>query len=401
MRFFVLPRSSFRLFALAALVSGVVLAGCSAPPPTKSPQEMIKTGYRNTVFADSGAFEVRLRTDLSGTDPEKKVQHAVATVTLTGDGSFKDQALAANLTANVSMKSDDSLYAGEADAHLTKEALFVTLSKLVDSQKTFSDEQLAKFMGKTWRIPLPPDVASSYAGAAQQYRGFFNEQPATAAAAVSPASVVDIASVVGKKSTVAGKAAVAPVVAPVAQNTGGLARGIHEMFTNGAYLTGLQYEGSERVKGEPSYHYSAAVDRAQIRAFFDTMAKESGRTLNDADVKNLQDIVDKLTVRIHMWVTAKGEMLTKVLIDGSIDTFTAADGASQGSGTVSLEILSYDFGKTVTVQAPSPSEDFDLFSLLGGLGSLGGADGMPIDGVGGDTTGGVSGGGLPSTEAIK
>lgn len=386
MRFFALPRRlSFRLFVLAALASGVVLAGCSAPPPTKSPQDMIKTGYRNTIFADSGAFEVRLRADLSGTDPDKKVQHAVANVTLTGDGSLKDQALAANVTVNASMKSDDSLYAGEADAHLTKEALFVTLSKLVDSQKTFSDEQMAKFMGKTWRIPLPPNVAASYAGAAQQYRAFFDSP-----VAVSP---VPASKSPGKKSL----AAPAVVPAAVPQDADGFARGVHEMFTNGAYLTNLQYEGSERVKGEPSYHYSAVIDRAQMQTFFDNLVKESGRTLNEVDTKNLQDIVSKLTIRIHMWVTAKGEMLTKVLVDGSIDTFTATDGVSQGAGTVSLEILSYDFGKTVTVQAPSPSEDFDLFSLLGGLGSLGGG----VDALPEDVPAAGLPSGLPSTKAIK
>lgn len=280
---------------------------------------MLQTGITNLLAQKSSDFTINLNGNMLGKDAESKPQNLTFDVVVQGDSSKVDE-FAANfntkLTANVKVNQD--AYVADAELRGDQKNLFAVLIKLTGPEKDIPKDQIAAFVNKWWKIPLPENF----------YQDLVKN-------ADSSASLLKI-------------------------------QQIYQASID--YLKDISYEGVDTVGGLKSYHYTAEVDAGKLKAFLQGYFKSNGGELTDENLKDFNDFFDNAKTNAEFWVSMDGQILNRIKFDVKMNKILGSDGKSAGKGELHFDMAGSNYGKTVTVQEPVGAQEFDLFGMLEGLG---------------------------------
>lgn len=312
---------SRRLISVTLVTVLAVSSGCTwfAPKPPKEAADMLQTGLTNLLAQKSGDYTMRINGNLLGKDAENKPQNMVFDLSGTGDSLKKDMvATDFNTKLAMSLKINQDAYAANAELRGNEKSIFAILTSLTGPEKDIPKDQISGFLNTWWKIPLPEN--------------FYKDLVANK----------DMSSYLVKVQQ------------------------IYQAALD--YLKDVSYEGVDTIGGLKSYHYSAEVDMAKLKAFLEGYLKSNGSSMTAEDIKEYNELINNAKADADFWVSMDGQILNRIKFDVKLNKILASDGASAGKGELHFDTTGSNFGKTVTVQEPTPVQEFDLFGLLGGLG---------------------------------
>ncbi len=324
---------SRRLVSVALVAVLAIASGCAwfAPKPPKEAKDMLQTGIANLVAQKAGDFLLSVSGNLLGKDADNKPQNMTFDISANGDSS-KTGALASDFntkfTANVKVNQD--AYVVGAELRGNNKSIFAVLNSLTGPEKDIPKDQIAQFLNKWWKIPLPENFYANL------------EKSADTAYLVK----------------------------------------IQEVYKAALdYLKDISYEGVDTIGGLKSYHYSAQVDAGKLKAFLEGYFKSNGKAMTEQDVKEFNDFFQNSTANAEFWVSMDSQILNRIKLDVKMNNIVGSDGKSAGKGELHFDTTGSNYGKTVTVQEPADAQEFDLFGMLGGFGidPTGGAVTAPSD----------------------
>lgn len=315
--------SSRRILNVSLGVSLVLVlalsSGCAwfAPKPPREAKDMIQTGMANFVKQGGSDVHGTLKIDLLGKDTANKPQSGGLDLTFDGDsvGFSGLSSPSFNLTLKGSLSSNNDVYKASADIHANDKNYFAKLNELTGPDRIIPKELVATTIGSWWKIPLP-----------NSFYQRLGEDP-------------------GIKNYVA------------------QLQGVYQVAMD--YVKDVSYEGTDKIGGVESYHYSTHLDTGKLKAFLEGSSRSRGAQMTVQDIKDFNDTMDNLSGDVDFWVSMNGEILDRVVLGFKIGKIPGDNGTSAGKGNISLDLAFSNFGKVIQVQEPADSKEFDLFGLTG------------------------------------
>lgn len=295
-------------------------SGCAwfAPKPPKSPKEMLLTGLTNYVAQNSVDFSVSMDANALGKDDEGKPQNTRFDVNFSGESQMNAQGLAeamnSTLLANVTINKD--VYQANAEVRSGKDVIYAVLNSLAGVEKELPKEQLDQLLGKWWKIPLPKELTSLPTLGRNQM-------------------VTELKKVLSDSEK---------------------------------YIKSLDYEGTDMIKGVDSYHYSVVLDREKLQALVDEYATK--QEMSAEDKQDLQKTLASAALHLDFWVSRDALIFNGLKARLKLDMITGSDRKLAGKADGEVMLTLSGFGKSVVLNEPKESQEFDLFGLLGSFGVL-------------------------------
>lgn len=290
---------------------------------------MLQTGASNLMLSPSQESEMKMNLHLNGKDETGKAQNIRFDMKVTGDSSsdLEKKNFSFNSLINASLIMNQDKYDLGAELRGDQKNIFVVLQKL--SGKEVPQEMIGQYIGKWWKIPLPETLPGEMSGK--------KLNPAEFEEAIKKAAM---------------------------------------------YLTGISYKGVDTVRGLKSYHYTAQVDRAKVKADLEKfIIDQEGTEMTAQEKQDFNESFANIFLDIDYWITMDTQVLNQMKLNFKLDKLIGDEGKSVGKGSASLDLVYFNFGKVVMVTEPAGAEEFDLFGLLGSFGAMGGGV-MPTDAQG-------------------
>lgn len=339
-------RRSLITLSAAALTLALLGAGCTNPFK-KDSAAVLKTATDQWVAADSVRMDATLALDFAIADPGKETQRGNINLRIAGAGAGK----------TVTDQRGDVTLTLRADTPFGDGAL--TLDERVVGQVIYLRLQDVSFTAKGSDAP-PQATIDAMLGAAKGVIGGKWVK-------LDPQEIASLAQGLGG----------ANVKLPTPEEMQSLQDAAKEALRANPILAFRQDLGKQKVGNLKAYHYRVGINRASIGALINQLAPRYGvqesdlteitRALEDEQVRSLID-----GVAGEVWISKKTNDIVKVSLPIDLTQLTKEEGTVTGNFTVALS----DWGKPVTVEAPSDSQSIQelLGPLLGGFlgGGLGG-----------------------------
>lgn len=282
-----------------------LLSGCNSAPQ-KPAEEVLKDGVTKLSQVTSATYDVSLKGDIK--DPTSTdVTFDVSASGLIDIKDMKAPKFALKLDGSASDKSGlDGKLNGEF--RLDKDMAYFNVMNL-DSKMLTLPADVKALMNKWWSSKLPQDVMDQLQ-----------------------------ASTTG--STSAGGTQESKVQA---------------LFADSSLFSKPTLIGTESVGGEPSWHYQTSVDKAGLVAFMKKAAEQEGTTVTADQLDKMNKQMDKVTISGDVWIGTQSGVLNK--FNG---TLIMTGAATEPSGTVSVSMELGSVNQAVTVDVPSPVEEFTM-----------------------------------------
>jgi hypothetical protein len=306
----------------ALMIATLVLVGCGPVndfQPPKSPDEMVQEGMKRLNTVTSHQFDFKMNGDFTG---PKSVPNSQVTLALKFSGGAdskqpKDPKL--NLKADLNVKADGQNVAAAADLRLENKTAYVNLQKLDLPKEANLPKEIQTYMNKWWSIALGPylDQLSS-------------------SLPLTPGSVANLTPEQKK---------------------------IKEEFEKTKFFKDITYKGNETVKDEPSYAYTATLDKAAFMNFalkaMETQERFKQQPMTEQDKNELKKAMDGITFDAKLWVGQKSGILNKM--EGAMKIKGAAD--TDPSGTLNFTMEMWGFNQGIKVEVPKDAIAFPVESL--------------------------------------
>jgi hypothetical protein len=315
--------NKFRIILAASVLSLLVLSGCQSQP-AKSPEQVIQEGLSKLSSVTAYSYEVSAIGDLKG---PKDTPPAVVKFDLNAKGGIdlkdpKDPRLNLTLAGNFNADADGGK--GKFEMRLNKEAIFLNLGELVGQGSiAVPDEIKSQFVGKWWKLPIPPESLEEMAQSLPQ----------------------------GKT-----------------ENLTPEQKKMKELVDQTKFFKDIKYVDNAKVMGEDSYHYTAVLDKAAFTEFVKKTAEINGESVSETEMKEMQKSFEMFDFSGDMYVGITSGILNKVK-----GTITIKGDETSPTGSVTIDLSAGDFDKAVTVTAPADAQAFPLDQL--GMG----ASTAPVD----------------------
>lgn len=130
---------------------------------------------------------------------------------------------------------------------------------------------------------------------------------------------------------------------------------IKELFYQLEFLTNLEIEGTERIRGNKTMHITGKLNREDVRVFMIESRELSDDTMTEEERADLDASLDILEgMDIALWVGASDALLYKLQFGGPV--VSEAEGVD---GTFNLMLEMYDYGSDVEVVVPDGAMTFE------------------------------------------
>jgi len=300
---------------LSVLSLAVFLSGCSSVgEPPKPPEEMLKGAFENFGDVLSANYEIGVEADIDSPDSGKtgfdfaldglfdfqKEEEPQVGVKL--DGTFTDE--------NAEVPNGNYKF----ELRLDKDALYSLISEVPKDDNVPAD-LAEQFLGKWWRITLPPQYLNG----------------ADLAFWTKPADE--------SQMTAEEKA-------------------MKDIFEKTEFFREIKYLGTGKVLGENSFRYSAKLDKEAVKAFVAEAENFSGDKISKEDLESFNFALQSSDLNVEVWVGA--EDLTLHKLSGSM----AFDGKEAGKVDLKFDISFGELNTDLSVEIPEDAQEFDPFSYL-------------------------------------
>lgn len=310
------------LAASGLIVLSFGLVGCQqeAAAPEKAPEEAIQEGMAKLTELTSSSYDVKVKGDLKG--PEGELPEKVTfDVTVKGNMEANDpKDPKFNLTLAGSMMADSDGGDGSFEFRMNKEAIYLNLKSLNGKGEVAIPEEIAaELIGKWWTMPIPPEALEELAMTVPSAGGEENMTPEQ--------------------------------------------KQMKELVDNTKFFKDVKYVGTETVGGEASLHYTATLDTAAFAEFTKKASELQGETISESELADMKEALTMFDFAGDLYVGQTSGVLNKVK---GVITFKASPDGDSPTGTITVEGMISDFGKSVTVEVPADAQPIPL-EALGGL----------------------------------
>lgn len=131
--------------------------------------------------------------------------------------------------------------------------------------------------------------------------------------------------------------------------------------------------GIEQMGGEETVHFSVRLDRDGAKKFLQLVGMQMGTVIPDADLAQLDVMLDSLTEGIDLWIDTDDFDVMKMQM-ALVGQFEGEDGDADFDMRVEVEMS--DHGEKMQIEEPEGAQDFNPLMMMGGLGGMEGLEGM-------------------------
>lgn len=303
-----MKRQQKLLGLVAGFLTLTLLAACQ-----QSANGAIKEGIKKlTTQVTSLSYDLSLQGDIKDAGKSTKFNF-----TLNGGGDLKD-VKDPRLTVKLDGSLDSDGQAGSAnlDFRFGKDAVYFNLMKL-SMGATELPPEITTLLNKWWKYAIPKEAM---------------DQISTSLPALGKADA-DL--------TPQGKQ-------------------FKQLFQDANFFSQSALVGTEDVKGEKSYHYSATVDKTGVLNFLKGASQiQDGNTITPEEFATAEKSLANVDIKSDVWVGATSGILNKV-----VATLTMKDSGDGTSGVININLAIGDFNKAVAIEGPAGAEDFPLEQVL-------------------------------------
>lgn len=304
------------------------ISGCSPLPSlSSSPDKVVKNGLKNLIGVTSYDFDLSVSGYFDALQGAELVKFSLDGQ-LSGEIDSNDP-----IDPKLSVSVSGTGAAGTADPQslsgeirVNKENAFFKVSALPSlSEAPLPQEFVDQFVNKWWQVPVPEGT-------------YTKDNPLFGFSGANQEELDKYKDLIDK----------------------------HSFFAD------LKDEGTEVVKGDESYKYSARLDKDGLKGFLMALRKISGVEMTSEEISALDDMLNSTTFTGYVYVGIQSEKLNKISGDLYIKD-VSEEQVKEGNLKISSSV--WDFGKPVSLTIPEEYELFNPFMLLG-------APAVPDEGAG-------------------
>lgn len=294
------------------------VSGCSSIPSlSSSPDKVVKNGLKNFIGVPSYDFDLSVSGYFDALQGAELVKFSLDGQ-LSGEIDSNDPidpklSVSVSGTGAVGAADPQSL---SGELRVNKENVFFNVSSLPSlPEASLPQEFVDQFVNKWWQVPVPEGT-------------YTKDNPLFGFSGADQEGLDKYKDLVDKYS----------------------------LFTD------LKDEGTEAVKGEESYKYSARLDKDGLKGFLMASRKVSGSEMTPDEISQLDDMLNSMTFAGYVYVGMQSEKLNRVSGDLYIKD-VSEEQVKEGNLKISFSV--WDFGKPVSLTIPEEYELFNPFMLLG------------------------------------
>ncbi len=315
-----MKKSKFYLISLVFLTL-LILGGCGLfnKAPDKSPEEVLKDGFKNLSALNSGSMQVVLNVSGSGVEQGKQQQIAM-NVNMGGNFDSKDkQNPKGDFVLSGDVTYDNAKYDGQIDLKIIGKKLYFNLVKYPDLSKDNSQLAMLSLFANKW---------------------FFADMSQYGYGDVSILSFDESSLTPEQKE-------------------------IKDEFGKTNFLKDLKYEGIEDVGNVSAYKYTGTFDKDNFYNFVLKASEINKSASTDENKANFKKALDSLNASpMEVFVSVDGEVFV-----GAKGFFDYSDPVQNASFNVKFDLKFTNINQPVAVETPKDAVDImqAFGAQLGGM----------------------------------